>query len=102
MERRMRPRISPVERVLAILEGQSAPEEVVDFSASGIRVTNGNRLPPGRRLWVDLIINEELCACGIPGTVRWARGTTAGIDLKHADELQMQCCRNMETRLMCR
>ena len=102
MERRMRPRVTPMKNVLAVLNYSSHSANVVDYSVAGLRVvTTNNRLKPGNQVVVDLIVNEKLCACCIPGTVCWTRDSLAGIRLTHSREDQIQGCSNIETCLMC-
>jgi len=102
MERRIRPRGIPKKKTFAFVNGSRHPVEVTDYSATGIGVNmSPNGLKKGSQVSVDLVVNEELCACCIPGTVCWTCGGAVGIQLAHKTEHQMACCHKIETRLMC-
>lgn len=102
MERRMRPRVTPLEKTIAYVNGSTYPAKVIDYSATGIGVVMVKEdLTEGSKVNVDLVVNEELCACCIPGTVCWTCGSAVGIQLNSTCENQVQRTHQLESRLMC-
>lgn len=101
MERRIRPRLTPLKETLAFLNGSSFPARVLDYSAAGMGVHHvGSNLKTGNQVAVDIVVNEELCVCCMPGTIQWIASDSIGIRLDHADDRQADACRQVETKLM--
>lgn len=103
MERRIRPRVFPNRKAYAFINGSSYPSTVADYSAAGIGVkTVVERLKPGKPVSIDIVVDEELCACSIPGTICWTLGSSVGIKLEQYSEHQIQNCHDVETKFICR
>lgn len=103
MERRTRPRLTPAQKTIAFLNGSVYPARVTDYSATGcgvVMITNGLR--KGSEVSVDLVVDEELCTCGMPGEVCWTYGSAAGIRFVPSNENQMRNSTEIESRLICR
>lgn len=98
MERRQRKRVKPVGEIQVFIAGSRTPSKVVDFSAAGLSVLmDGHRFLSSKRCMVDIMVGGKLCACGLPGIVRWSNCEAAGITLTPRTDQQKQAVHRVET-----
>lgn len=103
MERRIRQRVVPTREVMAFIGGTRAPSKVVDYSSAGLAVEmSSQQVLSGKRCKVDIMIGERLCACGLPGIVRWSSRDAAGITLTPMNDQQREAAQRVETLAMMR
>lgn len=102
MERRLRPRGCPEKKAMAFLSGIPWPIKVLDYCATGMAVpVNGEwrRVLPGNKLNVDIVVDEKLLACGIPGKVCWNEGNRAGIQFNCSNDMQKKAAYDIEVAI---
>lgn len=99
MERRLRARGIPGKETVAFLSGTRTPSVIMDYNVNGMLVQidgSESKMAPGKHLDVDIMVNGNLCACGLSGKVSWCSKGRAGIQLEHRNECQLKGAHNVE------
>lgn len=101
MDRRIRTRVVPVKEMKVFITGSRNPNRVIDYSVAGMAFEmNDYQILSGKRCNVDIMVGEELCACGLSGIVRWSRPGAVGITLTPRNDWQLKMAHHVETLAM--
>lgn len=101
MERRQRPRVIPHKELQAYIANCCVPNKVLDYSATGLSIQlNRDQHLAGRKCRVDLVVDGRLCACAVPGVVRWSNNEAVGISLVPKNGYQVEAAYHVESDVM--